>query len=504
VPTLGESIARRRVFWALVVLVVGPTIALFAYGLAGVKDRGDAAEARLHERYALQSREIESGLIARLAEEDEKVRKALSRLDGESLLAVITTWGARGGVVTRLWAADDPAAPADIAEVAAQLSEQSPVGFVLAESGDEGAVAVSRVREGLVVAYRIDAAALDALAVPEIAGRLFPTERTAFHVRAEPADPPGEPVSFDGLRRALALRLVEEEPFFERPMAAPFQNWSIVVDEPTVPEERGMGALRWTMIVLFAATVVGVVLMGRAITQQTRLSRLQTDFVSHISHELRTPLTSIRLFVETLQSGRVTDPEKVQECLGVISAETERLSRKIERVLTLARMESGRREYEMVRHTPGELVEDAVAAFRAHILDADVAVNVDVPAGLPAVLADREAMTEALVNLLANARKYGGDRVKIGLYARPARGGVSLVVEDDGPGIPFLDQRRVFEKFYRSDSLLSQRTQGSGLGLAIVQGIVTAHKGKLSLDSVEGAGSRFAIWLPAAPVDGAR
>ncbi|MFO0007348.1 MAG: histidine kinase dimerization/phospho-acceptor domain-containing protein, partial [bacterium] len=100
--------------------------------------------------------------------------------------------------------------------------------------------------------------------------------------------------------------------------------------------------------------------MGRAIAQQVRLSRLQTDFVSNISHELRTPLTSIRLFIETLQSGRVKDPERVAECLDIIATESDRLSRKIERVLTWARMEAGRRVYEMEVVRPVDLVRAAL------------------------------------------------------------------------------------------------------------------------------------------------
>ncbi len=493
-PTLGESIARRRVFWALVVLVVAPTIALFAYGLAGLKDRADAEEGRLHERYALQAREIESAVLARLGEEDERLRRELSGVAEDQLDGAFAGYAARGGVVTRIWRMDDPELPPEALLAGEQLSEASPL-VILAGPPADGDLAVSWLNEGLIVAYRIDARVVDAVALPEIIGRLFPNERAQYQVRAVANDPAGSPVSFDGLRRRMAGTLLEDEPFVTRALGAPLSHWRIEVNEPAVADSTGAG-LRATMIGLFALTVAGVVLMGSAVVQQTRLSRLQTDFVSNVSHELRTPLTSIRLFVETLQSGRVTDPEKVAECLAIIAGETERLTRKIERVLTWARMEAGRRVYELEPVAPQEIADRALGAFRAHDLSGETTLRVNIAADLPSVTADPDALAEALLNLLGNARKYGGNGVHIGFRAAREREGVCFTIEDDGPGIPLLEQRRVFEKFYRSDGLLSRRTEGSGLGLSIVAGIVAAHRGKLHLDSVEGAGSRFSIWIP--------
>ncbi|MBM4368366.1 MAG: HAMP domain-containing histidine kinase [Deltaproteobacteria bacterium] len=497
-PTLGESMARRRVFWAMVALAVAPAVALLAYGLAGVKDRADAEEGRLHERYTLQARAIEAEVLAALAAEDDRVREALAAVPAESLGEAATSYPDRSRLVSKVWTLDDPDAPPDAQAAALVLSARAPVSFVTASAGDDSALAVSRLREGLVVAYRIDAAAIDAVVVPEIVGRKFSTEGASYRLGAVAADPAGEPVSFDALRRSLALQLLEDEPFVVRPLAPPFGHWRVEVNPPPAREAPAESALRWTMILLFAATVVGVIIMGRAIAQQVRLSRLQTDFVSNVSHELRTPLTSIRMFVETLQSGRVKDPERVQECLDVIAAETERLSKKIERVLTWARMEAGRRIYEIQPLRPCDIAERAVNAFRAHDLDGDDRLEVTVPEALPRVHADADAVAEALINLLGNARKYGGDKVKIRFLAREESGGVSFAVEDDGPGISLVEQRRVFDKFYRSNNLLSRRTEGSGLGLAIVAGIVAAHKGRVSLESVEGAGSRFSIWLPLA------
>jgi two-component system, OmpR family, phosphate regulon sensor histidine kinase PhoR len=495
-PTLGESIARRRVFWMLVVLVVAPTIALFVYGLAGLKDRVAAEEGRQNDRYAIQAREIEGAVLARLAAEDERLRHALSPLQGDALAEAIRTWGGRGGLVSRVWALEDPEVPDEAHIASLKLSAASPVTILPGAPGADD-LAVSRVGSGAIVVYAIDPAVFDAVALPAILGQLFPGERARYHLRATSNDPSGSPVSFEGLRRTMAESLLENEPSVTRGFAPPLAHWRVEVTGANVGT-GGIPGLRALMIALFAATVVGVVLLGRAVVQQTRLSRLQTDFVSNVSHELRTPLTSIRLFVETLQSGRVTDPEKVQECLTIIAGETERLSRKIERVLTWAHMEEGRRVYELQPCMPREAVDRALASFRAHNLTGSPDLTAIVDGQLPQIVADPEALAEALLNLLGNASKYGGPSVQIRVRARREGKGVVFVVEDNGPGIALMEQRSVFEKFYRSDGRLNRATEGSGLGLAIVSGIVAAHRGRVELQSVEGSGSRFTIWLPAA------
>lgn len=488
-PSIGESIARRRVFWFLVLLVVGPTLGLAGYVLAGIKYQQDAAEARLRERSLLQARELESAVVARLAEEDAAVRRTLQDLPDDEVagaVAQLTT-----GIISGAWTLDDPFAPEMVAGVAERLSPSTPLTF-LDDNGDT--IAISRVREGLVVAYRVPAAAIDALVLPEVVGRRFPNELAQYHLVGAGKDRSGAPVSFEALRRDLTARLAADEPIVERAMAPPFDHWRIVVTAG--PTESGHERrVIWIVVLLVGAVVSGVWALGRAVVQQARLSRLQTDFVSNVSHELRTPLTSIRMFIETLQSGRVTDPEKVRECLEIIATESDRLTRKIERVLTWARMEAGRHVYDMEPRRPAELVVRALAAFRATDLAGETHLEVEVPRDLPPVLADADAIAEALLNLMSNARKYGGDGVHIKVSGHVDGRWVVLAVSDDGPGIPLPDRSRVFEKFYRADSLLSRRTQGSGLGLAIVRAIVLAHKGKVEVDSEGGRGARFTIRL---------
>jgi signal transduction histidine kinase len=249
------------------------------------------------------------------------------------------------------------------------------------------------------------------------------------------------------------------------------------------------------MALFLALVIVGVSITARFIHREISLSRLQTDFVSNISHELRTPLTSIRMFIETLQLGRVKDEAEVQECLAIIAAESERLTRLIERILGWARMEAGRRIYHFETVEPGELLARALQAFRTQSLQADFELTTSVEPNLPRVSVDVEAMNEALLNLLNNALKYTGTEKKLGARVFASRGLLAIEISDNGIGISVQDRKRIFDRFYRADALLSRKTEGSGLGLSIVRHVVEAHGGKVQVESELGVGSRFTIFL---------
>ena len=255
------------------------------------------------------------------------------------------------------------------------------------------------------------------------------------------------------------------------------------------------------LIVLVATVLIGVYTTLSSTMRELRLSRLQTDFVSSISHELRTPLTSIRLFVETLQSGRLQDPDKVAECLDLLGQETDRLSRRIERVLNWARMEAGRRVYDLEPVPVSGIVDDAMHAFRSQTWMDDLhdRVHVDLPSDLPPLNVDRDAIVEAVLNLIQNAVRHGDDDTTVTVSAERRGSQIGLIVSDNGPGIPKAHTKRIFEKFYQVNPLLASTAHGSGLGLSIVRAVVQGHRGYVVLKTEEGKGSQFTLWLPTVP-----
>jgi two-component system phosphate regulon sensor histidine kinase PhoR len=262
--------------------------------------------------------------------------------------------------------------------------------------------------------------------------------------------------------------------------------------------EARINLLFGILTVSFVSVVItGIVLVLVFVRREANLSELQADFVSKVSHELRTPLTAIRLFGETLQRTE-TDATTRQKCATLLVAESERLSKMIERLLDWGRMEAGGKVYELRREKVADVLEDALRAYAPHQeVGGDLDLHVDARPDLPDVVVDRVAFAGAIVNLLSNAQKYGGSPPRVRLTVDAVGGEVRIAVTDNGSGIPRPEHRRIFEKFYRIDDRLSRTKEGSGLGLAIVNHVARAHRARVTVDSAAGEGSTFTIVLPA-------
>lgn len=252
------------------------------------------------------------------------------------------------------------------------------------------------------------------------------------------------------------------------------------------------------IVILVAAVAVGSFLIMRSVNYEIQIASRKTDFVSNVSHELKTPLTSIRMFSELLEKSENYDAEITRKYSSVISKESARLSRLINRLLDFSRLDRGEMRLMFASVDLGGLVRETVNDYRHQIESEGLAVEMEIlPESLVNVSADRDALSQVLVNLLTNAEKYAscGGVVNVRLEA-PDGGKVILRVQDRGPGISKLHQRRIFEKFYRADESISSGIEGSGIGLALSQQIIEKHEGRIWYVRRESGGSCFAIELP--------
>ncbi|MGZ5596355.1 MAG: ATP-binding protein [Usitatibacter sp.] len=229
------------------------------------------------------------------------------------------------------------------------------------------------------------------------------------------------------------------------------------------------------------------------------LDRLKDDFISTVTHELRTPLTSIRAFSEILHDNPDIDPVERHRFLGLIIKESERLTRLINQVLDLAKLESGIAEWRTTDIDLREIVADAVGSTSQIFKGHGVRVEARLPAALPAVVADRDRVMQVMLNLLSNAVKFsppGTGRVVVRAEAEGTS--VRVDVEDNGAGIGREHQAEIFEKFRQVGDTLTQKPAGTGLGLAICRQIVARLGGRLWVESELGRGSVFSFTLPLA------
>ena len=262
---------------------------------------------------------------------------------------------------------------------------------------------------------------------------------------------------------------------------------------------REVAASRRLYYGIMALAIAGILAAGwfawRTVRAELRIARMKSDFLANVTHELKTPLTSIRMFVETLQEGRVRDDEERKECLGVIARESERLAGLIQRVLDLSRLESRGGAGLKIRDTDlGALARESAEIFRRALPEGGPELTVAVADDLPSFPLDPGAVQGLVLNLLTNAAKYGGKRIALAVSHR--RGDAVIEVKDDGIGIPEEEQGRIFEKFYRVNDVLSRTVEGSGIGLAFVREVARAHGGRVAVKSGKGEGSTFTVTLP--------
>lgn len=319
----------------------------------------------------------------------------------------------------------------------------------------------------------------------------------------------------------LALMLFDENGSLLYTSRADVKNYEVAIPfAPIVPkyevvisyknitlDDLAKNSFRQNLIIngfVFGLLIFGIFLTLRAITREIKLTEAKSAFVSNVSHELKTPLSLIRLFAETLELGRVKTPAKAQEYYRIINNESRRLTQLINNILDFSKIEAGRREYHFAKTNLAEVIEDVIKSYEYQIISAGFELTTDIERNLPILSVDRDAIAQALLNLLNNAVKYSPETKRISVRAYALADQVVIEIADSGIGIPRSEHKKIFEKFYRVSDGLVHDTKGSGLGLSIVQHIVEAHGGQIAVESAAGKGSRFIISIPINQADADR
>lgn len=253
----------------------------------------------------------------------------------------------------------------------------------------------------------------------------------------------------------------------------------------------------YVIILMDIILLIAAILIYRSLRQQMKLAQLKSEFISNVSHEIRTPLAIINMYSETLEMGRIKDESRKKEYYSIINTEANRLSGIVNKILNFSKIESGKREYVFVETDINNLVSEVVEQYKHHFIRKGFTCNLDLSSDLPKINLDKEAVTDALINLIDNAIKYSTDNKQFNIISKLGNHGVTIEVKDYGIGIDTKYQKLVFDKFYRvTDGNLAHKAKGSGIGLSIVDHIMKAHNGHVNLISQPNEGSSFILNFP--------
>lgn len=236
------------------------------------------------------------------------------------------------------------------------------------------------------------------------------------------------------------------------------------------------------------------------VTELRRQEQLRRDLIANIAHDLATPLTAIQGFSEALADNVISDSDARQETAQLIGREVQRLRRLVGDMQNMTALEVGRIRLDLAPLDLHSLVDETLAVIRPECEQAGITVENEIAATAPPVLADGDRITQVLLNLLDNARRYTPRGGKITVAAKAEGKFLAICVSDTGCGIDSSDLPHIFERFYKIDRARTGSASGSGLGLAIVKAIIAAHGGTISAESSPGQGTRIRFTLPLAPI----
>ena len=239
----------------------------------------------------------------------------------------------------------------------------------------------------------------------------------------------------------------------------------------------------------------GVLVVIHDVTERNKTEEMRKEFVANVSHELRTPLTNIHSYAETLvDNAGALPPDTEKNFLSVILSESDRMAHIVQDLLTLSRFDSGRGELNLTKFSFAEAIESMVSANMMEAQRHGHSLTLELEPGLPRITADRERITQVMMNVVGNSIKYTPDGGTITVDAGMRGGKVWIEVSDTGIGIPEEEQARIFQRFYRGSQV--RQEDGVGVGLYLSRQIITAQGGYIKVQSTSGKGSIFSVFLP--------
>ncbi len=264
-------------------------------------------------------------------------------------------------------------------------------------------------------------------------------------------------------------------------------------------EERAVLDVGITPVRGYADADEKTMLVFHDVTRLKKLERMRVDFVANVTHEIKTPLTAILGFVETLQEGAIEDPQTAKKFLSIITRHAERLNRLVEDLLTISNAELGEMHFSFERVALSGIAQSVLPMMQPRAGEKKIKLTSEIPEDLPLIRADRDRLSQILINVLDNAVKFTPESGQVTLAASPATGGEVVVrITDTGIGVPQDEIPRLGERFYRVDKTRSRELGGTGLGLSIVKHLVTAHKGRMEIESQLGRGTTVSLTFPIA------
>jgi signal transduction histidine kinase len=283
-----------------------------------------------------------------------------------------------------------------------------------------------------------------------------------------------------------------------RTFPAPFDFCSAIVQAGAIPSSPARQTLNVALAVFGFFTLLGLFFIYHSVRTIVEVSERRSQFVSSVTHELKTPLTNIRMYIEMLEQGIATNPEREQDYFQILGSESSRLSRLINNVLELSKLEKKQRHLNMQPGTLEAEFNEVEKVMAPKLKQEGFSLTIETRE-VPAFHYDSEVMIQLLINLIENSVKFGrqSPQRRITIRATSQQGWVRIAVSDTGPGIPRKALKKVFGDFYRVDNDLTRTSGGTGIGLALVKKFVDAMGGRVQAVNNEGSGCTIVLSLPA-------